>query len=66
MLKDLTMLPVGLQVLKNVNAIETLTNMLMEKMECNPDALLKNKYMNVCTKRKMVKTIHVFFHTRKW
>lgn len=39
-LKNLTMLPVGLQVLQNANAIETLTKVLKEQIERDPDTPL--------------------------
>ncbi|WAR53920.1 hypothetical protein PtB15_3B429 [Puccinia triticina] len=45
-LKNLTMLPVGLQVLQNANAIETLTKVLKEQIERDPDTPLTTEIAN--------------------
>lgn len=39
-LKNLTMLPSGLQVLQNANTIETLTTLLKDQIERHPDTPL--------------------------
>ncbi|KAH9470133.1 hypothetical protein Pst134EA_007399 [Puccinia striiformis f. sp. tritici] len=45
-LKNLTMLPAGLQVLQNANAIETLTKVLKEQIERDPDTPLTTEIAN--------------------
>lgn len=45
-LKNLTMLPVGLQVLQNANAIETLTKVLKQQIERDPDTSLTTEIAN--------------------
>ncbi|CAH7667955.1 hypothetical protein PPACK8108_LOCUS2400 [Phakopsora pachyrhizi] len=45
-LKNLTMLPTGLQVLQNANTIETLTKILKEQIERDPDNPLTTEIAN--------------------